>query len=190
MQSTSPRRPATPLWNIDREKLFGKFAFVNAPTRENPEAIRVTDDWVEKNLVKASIEPLPDPAQRGIELVRFHRLVAPSFEALLKAWGDAGLLEHILSWNGSYVPRYKRGRAPGPGEPPNLAYLSAHAWGSAFDINARWNPLGRVPAFAGTEGSVWDLVEIAESLGWAWGGRWRRPDGMHFEICRLPEKTT
>lgn len=178
------------MWNLDREKLFGKFAFVGAPTRGNPEAIRITDDWAKENLEKVSISPLPDAAQHGVELVRFHRLVAPAFEALLEAWGDAGLLEHILSWNGSYVPRYKRGRAPRPGEPDNVAYLSAHSWGSAFDINARWNGLGRAPAPLGAPGSVLPLVPIAKSLGWFWGGDFRgRKDPMHFEICKLPEQT-
>lgn len=191
MQQASARRP-TLLWNLDREKLFGKFAFANAPTPENPEAIKLLDDWAAKNLVKVSIAPLPDAAQHGVEIVRFHRLVAPAFEALLKTWGDAGLLERILSWNGSYVPRYKRGRAPGPKQPSNVAFLSAHSWGSAFDVNARWNALGHAPAPAGTLGSVWELVEIAEDLGWAWGGRWRVPDAMHFEATArcLSKETT
>lgn len=181
MQQASAARRPTLLWNLDREKLFGKFAFANAPTPENPEAIKLLDDWATKNLVKVSIAALPDAAQHGVELVQFHRRVAPAFEKLLKAWGDAGLLEHILVWNGSYAPRYKRGRAPGPKQLANAAFLSAHSWGSAFDINARWNPLGHPPAPPGSVGSVWELVEIAEARGWAWGGRWRVPDGMHFE---------
>jgi hypothetical protein len=167
---------------MDRERLFGKFAFVGAPTPQNPEAIRITDDWAEKNLVKVSIAALPDAAQHGVENVRVHRQVALSFCALLEAWADVGVIDRILRWDGSYVPRYKRGRAPAPGQPPNIAALSAHSWGSAFDINARWNPLGREPAAPGHEGSVWDLVDIAEDLGWVWGGRFRTaPDGMHFE---------
>lgn len=192
MQQASASRQPTLLWNLDREKLFGKFAFSNNPTPENPEGIKLLDDWAVKNLVKVSIAALPDAAQHGVELVQFHRRVAPAFEALLKAWGDAGVLDRILVWNGSYAPRYKRGRAPGPKQPANAAYLSAHSWGSAFDVNARWNGLGHAPAAPGTVGSVWDLVEIAENLGWAWGGRWRVPDAMHFEATArcLSEGTT
>jgi hypothetical protein len=124
-QSSSPKK--TPmLWNLDRERLFGKFAFVNDPQPGNPEHIRITDDWANKNLVHVSIDVLPDGAQHGVHLALFHRLVAPSFVALLEAWDEAGLLGHIISWDGSYAPRYKRGRAPGKGLPPAPAMLSAH----------------------------------------------------------------
>jgi len=171
------------LWNLDRERLFGKFAFEGDPSPDNPERIKVTDDWAKENLVKVELGPLA--ASEGADVAVFHKLVAPAFEKLVKAWDDAGLTLHVLTWNGSYAPRYKRGRAPAPGMPADPSKLSAHSSGSAFDINAPWNRLGKPPTPRGLEGSNWELVAIAESLGWVWGGKWRHPDAMHFELGAL-----
>ena len=71
---------------------------------------------------------------------------------------------------------------------PILAIIipNAYAFGSAFDINTKWNKLGRVPALAGEEGSVRELVSIANEHGFFWGGHFNgRPDGMHFEVATL-----
>ncbi|MCP4958093.1 MAG: M15 family metallopeptidase [Actinomycetia bacterium] len=53
--------------------------------------------------------------------------------------------------------------------------ISRHAWGLALDINPRSNPWGAPPTM--------DLriVAIFRRHGFAWGGTWTRPDGMHFE---------
>jgi hypothetical protein len=63
--------------------------------------------------------------------------------------------------------------------------LSNHAWGTGFDINAKWNPLGAVPALRGDTGSVRELVPIAHDHGFFWGGHFSRSDGMHFEVARV-----
>jgi hypothetical protein len=158
-----------------RERLFGKYKYIAAPTKTNPEGIKIIDQWAKENLVDISLAALPQ--HEGPNRATFHRLVAPRVEELIKAWKDAGLLEDILSWNGGYNARFIRG---------SRTSLSAHSWGSAFDINARWNALGKAPAKLGQKGSVLRLVPIAEELGWYWGGRMRaRQDGMHFELSRL-----
>jgi hypothetical protein len=63
--------------------------------------------------------------------------------------------------------------------------LSNHAFGSAFDINAGQNGLGRIPAAVGAYGSVRELVPIAHRFGFYWGGHFSRADGMHFEVAKL-----
>lgn len=61
-----------------------------------------------------------------------------------------------------------------PGDPgPSLAH---HARGSAIDLGARANPQGLPPHQDPR------LVAIFERWGFAWGGRWLVPDGMHFEL--------
>jgi hypothetical protein len=108
--------------------------------------------------------------------VQLHRLVAPKVIELFAVWESAGLLGTVLTWGGSFVPRFIRG---------SKTVLSSHAHGSAFDINAAWNGLGVVPARLGAKGSVRQLVSAANALGFYWGGHFSRPDGMHFELAEL-----
>jgi len=87
------------------------------------------------------------------------------------------LLSKIFTWDGSFVPRFQRG---------STTKLSNHAFGSAFDINAAFNPLGALPPLIEQKGSVRELVEIANANGFYWGGHFdSRKDGMHFEIAKL-----
>jgi hypothetical protein len=96
-------------------------------------------------------------------------------KALWEDWERADLLDRILSYDGSFVPRFIRGSA---------TQLSNHAFGSAFDINADENRLGTRPPLAGARGSTRELVPLANKHGFYWGGHFStRPDGMHFEIA-------
>jgi hypothetical protein len=66
--------------------------------------------------------------------------------------------------------------------------LSTHAFGCAFDINVPWNGYYKVPALVGDQGSVRELVPIANQHGFYWGGHFQYghglSDGMHFEWAR------
>lgn len=159
-----------PMSPAQRLKIFGSFEYAAAPTKGNPEAIEIDKDWVKQNIVTVQ---LPVFGKR-----RFHRLAAPRVVALFERWENAGLLDYIDTFNGSFVPRFKRG---------STESLSNHSWGSAFDINAMTNPLGAIPPSLGASGSVRNLVPIANEMGFYWGGHFgSRPDGMHFEIAFLP----
>ena len=163
---------------LARQAVFGRFAYVSAPHPKNPEAIRITDGWVRANIVKVEIPQLVGvygaPRDGGIY---FHKLAADQVAGLFAAWEDAGLIDRVLSWAGSWVPRYIRG---------SRSVLSNHAFGSAFDINAPWNPLGATPADVGEKGSVIELVPLAHEFGFYWGGHFgTRPDGMHFEVGKV-----
>lgn len=170
--------PSPPLSDAERQQLFGSFAWTSAPTPDNPEAITITGDWVAKHIVTV---PLPQLAPLNVHSARFHALGAHQLFAVFDAWQHAGLIGKVCSWDGSFVARKKRGHTGNA-----ASDLSNHSWGTAFDINARWNPLGARPALAGTLGSVRELVSIARQFGFFWGGDFRsRVDGMHFELCRL-----
>lgn len=160
------------LTNADRERLFGRFDFEHAPIPGNPERVRILGDWAAVNLVPVSLEPLRHARLKLPHVALFHRTVATSVQVLIERWRELDLHHHIITWNGSFAPRYRRGQR---------THLSAHAWGSAFDVNAWQNALGKPPAKAGERGSVVELVSIAKELGFVWGGDFSRPDGMHFE---------
>jgi hypothetical protein len=161
--------------NAARAKIFGNFKFKSAGN--GTEDIIITDGWADKNIVRAEI-----PQLVGIKgapssgKIQFHRLGAKQLQSLFKDWESAGFMKNILTWEGSYVPRYIRG---------SRKTLSNHSFGTAFDINYAWNKLGQVPALVGQKGSVRELVEIANKNGFYWGGHFSRLDGMHFEVAQV-----
>jgi hypothetical protein len=180
---TGPNWPAPPTHlqplesNDERMKMFGSFEFVPDPQPSNAEAIKITDGWERENIVRIEIPQLKGVANAPQNrTVRFHANVADQVVALFKAWHEEGLVPRVLTWGGAYVSRYVRG---------SRTTLSNHAFGSAFDINVAWNRLGVRPALKGREGSVRELVSLANQHGFYWGGHYKsRPDGMHFELAR------
>lgn len=176
-----PPKPShlMPLNGATRAERYGVIEFEHAPVSGNPEAIRITNDWREKNIVIATVPQLDRvpyaPGRAGVpgdERFACHRFVREPIQQLFAAWEDAGLMRLVLSWAGCWNPRFVRG---------SRRTLSNHAFGTAFDINAAWNGLGREPALVGRRGSVRELVPIAAEHGFYWGGWFLRPDGMHFE---------
>jgi len=164
-----------PLGQAGRERVFGHLAFKPNPTEGNPEGIAVASSWRKDNLVRVTI-----PQLRGVKgapksgRVFVHRLAAEPLVRLFEVWEQKFMLAYLKTWAGSWCPRFVRG---------SRRYLSNHAYGTAFDINATWNGLGRRPAKLGVNGSVRELVTTANGLGWFWGGHYtKRPDGMHFEL--------
>jgi hypothetical protein len=59
--------------------------------------------------------------------------------------------------------------------------LSYHSWGAAIDLNPDQNKLGQT-----TTNIPPEVISIMESVGFRWGGRWDRPDPMHFEFKLNP----
>ena len=176
--SNWPPRPSfPPLAGADqRQAIFGAYRYVSAPEPDNAEAIRILGTWEDDNVVRVEV-----PQLRGIKgapdsgKVRFHRLVADQLQALFAAWETAGLLGRMLTWDGSFVPRFIRG---------SRTVLSNHAFGSAFDVNYEWNQLGHIPALVDRKGCARELVSLAHEHGFYWGGHFKnRLDGMHFEIA-------
>ncbi len=175
----SPNWPPKPDFNpltsnAERAAVFGQFAFRSRPLPDNPENIEVTDNWVRENIVMANLPQLV--SIKGSAKVSFHKKGKDQLEKMWREWERAGLLHLVLTWSGSYVPRFIRG---------SRTVLSNHAFGTAFDINVEWNQLGTVPALVGRKGSVRELVDIANSNGFYWGGHFTRLDGMHFEVAKV-----
>jgi hypothetical protein len=186
----SPAWPAvlgglTPLVSTsDRQRIFGAFQYAAAPQPGNAEHINILGTWQQENIVPVQVPQIGALRARGVRAapasgtILWHRLAIGQLLRLWAAWEQAGLLDRILSWDGSFNPRFIRG---------SNSVLSNHAFGTAFDINASLNPLGRTPLLCGQHGCVRELVAIANQFGFFWGGHFSSPrmDGMHFEVARV-----
>lgn len=156
----------------ERVEMFGQFAYVSDPRQNNPEAIKITDDWAQRNIRRTIVN-----VQGKTFGVDFHAAAIDQLHDLFTAWDSAGLMDRVLTWDGSWSPRFIRG---------SRTVLSNHAYGTAFDINVQWNTMGTTPAHIGQKGSVRELVQLANEHGFWWGGHFHdRLDGQHFEISRL-----
>jgi hypothetical protein len=125
--------------------------------------IRPDPAWVAANIAYADVPIIGE--------VTCHRLLLPQLYAALAEVEAEGLAGEVYQYGGCYVPRFID-------RDPNKP-LSMHAFGLAIDINTPTNQLG-------TQGDMDPrVVEIFERWGFVWGGRWSRPDPMHFELGRL-----
>ena len=80
---------------------------------------------------------------------------------------NKGLQSQLFTFDGCYNIRPVRGGNQ----------MSAHSWGLAIDINAQSNRLGMQPSMSQ------ELVQCFEQMGFDWGGKFHRMDGMHFSYC-------
>lgn len=102
----------------------------------------------------------------GVVRVYCNKVMAVPLRQALDNIVERGLTHQLVSFDGCFSIRKARG---------DLLRLSVHSWGLAVDFNADSNELGTVgdmqPAF----------VACFEDAGFVWGGRWERPDPMHFQ---------
>ena len=153
--------------------LFGKdFKYQPKPLPTMPEYVDPDDAWVAQNIGTAYVPQLADI--KGSPEVRFNVRLIPQLEAVFSVWDSLGLISLVKTWDGSFVTRYIRGRND---------KLSNHSFGSAMDLNAKWNPFRSEPALVSEVGTVRPLVKSAFQLGFYWGGWYN--DGMHFEAYKV-----
>ena len=86
--------------------------------------------------------------------------------------GLAGAIDvtNTNRYGGCFAPREVRSDGGTTG-----GNLSRHTWGMALDMNTATNPMGGVPTMDCR------VVWIFRKWGFAWGGNFTTPDGMHFE---------
>lgn len=143
---------------------FGEFGAVPIGGRD----LRLDSDWILNRTANVSL-PLVGSA-------RCHKDVIPLLrEALTEiAERDLGGLIDPGDFGGCFAPRFLNSN-PHSG-------ISHHSWGIAIDFNVSENRYGEDPTMDPR------IVEIFEERGFAWGGRWHVPDGMHFEYLPEPER--
>jgi hypothetical protein len=127
--------------------------------------IEIHGDWASRNIVPVDIP--------GMGTTRCHKAMVPQLMAALREIHEAGLYGHFdpSQFGGCWVPRHIMWN-PSRG-------LSMHAWGLAIDFNVSTNMYGAEPQLHP------GIVEIFKKWGFAWGGDWSTPDGMHFEVDRF-----
>jgi hypothetical protein len=139
-------------------------------------AIAIEQGWIDANLVDARL-PI-------IGTIRCHRIVA---EAAAKALADieaaglAGLIDVGDTRRSGGCHAAREIVSPGNNSGGNL---SRHSWGAALDINPSTNGFGRRPTMDPR------IVEIFRRNGFAWGGTFITPDGMHFEYVGEDRSST
>lgn len=131
----------------------------------------VSPDWEAEQIVRVELPfPIPlswDASQQATRLA-CHRKIAPVFLDVLRQIQRDGHRDLVQSYGGAYHFRPQRGSAK----------LSTHSWGIAIDLNTRTNPLG-------SKGDMPEaLIRIFEDHGFYWGGRFSRPDPMHFQFAK------
>jgi hypothetical protein len=184
-----PPRPADlVLPTVERTKqMFGTFEYEPIPGHANCE-VKLKGNWEANNISMVDIPQLKGKingttnAEIKKGTIRFNNKAVKQLQKLWKAWEEAGLLDRIVTYDGGFVPRFKKISGGGC-----ATSLSNHAWGSAFDINASWNGLGKEPALIGAKGCTRELVQIANAHGFYWGGHYGTKDGMHFEVAKIIE---
>lgn len=159
-----------------RAKVISMFSEFQWQTQGSSE-IRILGDWVQRNIVKIEIPVLAGKiGASATGTVMIHRLCVESLKAIFDEINTLGLNNRITSYAGAFYPRRIRGSQA----------ISNHSWGSAIDLNAPENWLGKQPAKIGQKGCLLELVPIFNKYGWFWGGHYEgRLDGMHFECAKL-----
>lgn len=153
--------------------LFGQdFTFKPKPLATMPEYVEPSSAWVAKNIGTAYIPQLT--SIKGSPEVRFNVRLIGQLESMFSVWESLGLISLVKTWDGGFVTRYIRGRND---------KLSNHSFGSALDLNAKWNPFRSEPALVREAGTVRPLIRSAFQLGFYWGGWYN--DGMHLEAYKV-----
>jgi hypothetical protein len=157
------RPGGTILSQAEIKKIFGEFAARPGRGRN----IQIDPEWIEQNTANITIPRLGSS--------RCHTEVIPQIEDAFREVSERGLNSLIRQgdFGGCFAPRLLN-------SDPNSG-ISHHSWGIAFDFNVSRNPYGAEPNMDRR------LVDLLEEWGFAWGGDWTVPDGMHFEYLREPD---
>ncbi|HEX9259769.1 MAG TPA: M15 family metallopeptidase [Acidimicrobiales bacterium] len=163
--SWDPRSPDDTLSTARTKAALGEFPVANSRGR-----LVVDRWWFAANMRRVRFRIGPRTA-----VTWCHRLVAPDVQAAFDEIAAARLtwrldVANIRRYGGCYGAREVRAVGSTTG-----GQLSRHTWGMAFDLNTRQNCMGCRPRLDCR------IVRIFRAHGFAWGGNFLTPDGMHFE---------
>jgi D-alanyl-D-alanine carboxypeptidase len=112
---------------------------------------------------------------------RCHKVVEPALRAALAeivAAGAGGVFNvgDANTAGGCHNPRFST-----LSQNSSIGFLSRHSWAMAIDTNTRGSCQGCAPPDIATLPGGCAAVRIFRKHGFAWGGNFLTPDGMHFE---------
>jgi hypothetical protein len=135
----------------------------------------ISNDWYNANIDRSG--PIGQlNLQSGC-----HRVVRVALANAMAEVITAGL-EGTINYNdanstgGCWTPRFSR-LSPNS----SIGFLSRHTWGMAVDTNTQGSCQGCEPPDMDCQ-----TVRVFRKHGFAWGGNFLRPDGMHFEWVGEP----
>lgn len=196
---TTPTRPRQ-LTYMERTAAFPlEFSIIHDPAGKATVKVPIT--WETGSLIRIG----PYSTGKLVFSPRVHLHAAPVLSAFFKAIAVAGVLPDILTYDGGFYARLKRGVTPPPAGASKDVWgkqLSNHSRGTAVDLNAKWNPMGKPgaqhDAHISQPGSLARVIECARSIrvevetpaGHIWpagivcGADWKGSsiDPMHFEV--------
>jgi hypothetical protein len=105
----------------------------------------------------------------------FSNLIHRGFVKELKTWDGCYNFRPIRGYEKKYAAAMKAGNIA-----LAITYLSTHSWGGSVDVNGFENGLGKEPKLSP------GFVKCFTDAGLEWGGTWKRKDGMHFQLAKLP----
>lgn len=130
--------------------------------------------WEKLNIVRVELpEPLrldflPGDNEPFVTRVACHKGIADVLRETLEKVHGLGLWAGLGGYSGGFAWRPQR----------DSNKLSTHAWGIGLDFGGSRDPLGDTLVDMPPS-----IVEVFDSYGFTWGGRWKRTDAMHFQFA-------
>lgn len=175
-RSWDPADPDNTIGMAATKAELGEFAYrVNANGSVSQSA-----DWVASSLPGGRVVLNPSIPIRA----RCHNVIEPAIRAALDEIARTNPnntinVFHANTAGGCHVARFNR-LTPDS----SVGFLSRHSWGMALDINTVGSCQGCAPPDIDCT-----TVRIFRKHGFAWGGNYLTPDGMHFEWVGEPRHT-
>jgi hypothetical protein len=132
--------------------------------------------WERKILrIKKLPHPIPYAGDPNLKItrIRSHVLLIDNFVEAIEECLDLGVSPERLTYGGIYNYRLKRASSR----------ISTHTWGIAIDIDPARNPMNKMWEGCKSDMMCPLIIKVFKSKGFRWGGRWKRPDCMHFQYC-------
>ncbi len=172
-RSWDPPDPDDSIGMARTKSLLGEFAYrVNSDGSVSQDAA-----WVAASLPAGRVllnNSIPIRA-------RCHNVIDPALREALAEVAARGLgatidVVNSNTYGGCHLARFNRLT------PDNtVGFLSRHSWGMALDTNTVGSCQGCAPPDFATRPGGCTTVQIFRKHGFAWGGNFLTPDGMHFE---------